>query len=451
MKSRRVLPVQSRREFLAASALWGGVLFLPSRVLGQGGQTPPSRKLNIAAVGVGGMGASDLGNWGGENVIALCDVDDRRAAGAFQKHPNAARFKDYRVMLDKLGKDLDAVSVSTPDHMHAPIALAAMQLGKHVYVQKPMAQTIALARRMQDAAHRYKVVTQMGIQMHASEGNRRVREWVAAGIIGDVRRVDCWTNRPTWPQGMTALPEQQPVPPELDWDLWQGGQTNYKYNSAFLPGSWRGWYAFGCGALGDMGTHIFDFVSSALDLGVPARITGEVEHVSPVAFPRASVVTYEFAARGARPPVTLTWRDGNRPPEKPAGFPEGEKVGDAMIGAFLHGDKGTIWINADYSPRLLPMEQMRERKDELEKAKTLPRVAGSHYAQFLRACKGEDQTEAHFDYAGPLTEVVLAGAIAQRCPGRPLVYNRKAMKFDGDAEATALIQRSMPAPAGTAA
>ena len=432
----------SRRKFIAASSAWGGAIFLSSRVLGRAGETPPSRKLNIACVGVGGMGWSDIQNWSSENVVALCDVDDRRAGGAWGKYPQAQRFKDYRAMLDKVARDIDAVSVSTPDHMHAPIALAAMQLGKHVYVQKPMAQTIARARQLQDAAHRYKVVTQMGIQMHASEGNRRVREWVAAGLIGEVRKVDCWTNRPTWPQGMDSLPAQEAVPPELDWDLWRGDAADYQYNHAFLPASWRGWYAFGCGALGDMGTHIFDFVSSALDLGVPAAITAETSGNSPVAFPHWSVVTYEFAARGARPPVTLTWRDGNRPPEKPDVFPADQKIGDAMIGALLHGDKGTIWINPDYSPRMLPMERMREWKEQLEK-KTIARVPGSHYAQFLRACKGEDKTEANFDYAGPLTEVVLAGTIAQRFPGQRLVYNREAMKFEGNAQATERIHKSI--------
>ena len=434
----------TRRRFVAASAAWGGVMFLPARILGQGGATPPSRKLNIAAVGVGGMGGSDLNNWGEENVVALCDVDDRRAKGAYQKYPNVPRFKDYRAMLDKMGKDIDAVSVSTPDHMHAPITLAAMQLGKHVYVQKPMAQTIALARRMQEAAHRYKVVTQMGIQMHASEGIRRVREWVAAGLIGEVKRVDCWTNRPTWPQGMAQVPAGEPVPPELDWNLWRGGAANYAYHHAFLPSNWRGWYAFGCGALGDMGTHIFDFVSWALDLGVPSAISAETSDRSPVAFPKSSVVTYEFPARGAKPPVTLTWRDGDKAPPRPDTFPAEEKLNGVMIGAFLHGDQGTIWINADYSPRLLPLERMRELKAQIE-TKTLPRVAGSHYAQFIRACKGEDKTDAHFDYAGPLTEIVLAGAIAQRMPGQRLVYNREAMRFEGNPAATALIHRSLPA------
>lgn len=432
----------NRRRFLATSAAWSGVLFLPSRVLGRDGETPPSRKLNIASVGVGGMGWGDIQNWAGENVVALCDVDDRRAANAWKKYPQAQRFKDYRLMLEKVGRDIDAVSVSTPDHMHAPIALAAMQLGKHVYVQKPMAQTIARARALQDAAHQYKVVTQMGIQMHASEGNRRVREWVAAGLIGQVKRVDCWTNRPTWPQGMEKLPAREPVPPELDWNLWRGDAADYDYNHVFLPANWRGWYAFGCGALGDMGTHIFDFVSSALDLGVPSTIQAEASGVSAYAFPRSSVVKYEFPARGEKPPVTLTWRDGNQPPEKPEGFPEGEKIEGVMIGAFLHGDKGTIWINADYSPRMLPLSRMRDWKDQLEK-KTLPRVAGGHYAQFVRACKGEDKTEANFDYAGPLTEIVLAGTVAQRFPGEKLVYNRAAMKFEGNPKATERIHRSV--------
>jgi predicted dehydrogenase len=443
-RSRALRPGLTRRGFLAsAGLLGGGVLLLPSRVLGREGQTPPSGKLNIAAVGVGGMGWSDLQNWQGENVVALCDVDDRSAAEAYKKHPAAPRFKDYRAMLDKMARDIDAVSVSTPDHMHAPIALAAMQLGKHVYVQKPMGQTIARVRQLVEAAHRHRVVTQMGIQMHASEGIRLVREWVEAGLIGSVPEVVCWTNRPTWPQGMAAVPPPQPVPPELDWDLWRGGAADYGYNAAFLPASWRGWYAFGAGALGDMGTHIFDFVSWALDLGVPSAIEAETDARSPVAFPRASIVRYEFPARGAKPPVKLTWYDGNRPPPKPDTWPEGENLNGVMIGAMLHGDKGTIWINDGYSPRLLPLERMRAMKDSLP-AKTLERVPGGHYAQFIRACKGEDKTGANFDYAGPLTEIVLAGTIAQRLPGERLVYNPKKMIFEGHAAATRLIHHALP-------
>jgi predicted dehydrogenase len=436
-------PMLTRREFLAQAGLLGGIVILPSRVLGRAGQTPPSEKLNLACVGVGGMGFNDLKNWSDENVVALCDVDDRRAAEAFKLYPNVPRFKDYRVMLDRMAKSIDAVTVSTPDHMHAPIALAAMQLGKHVYVQKPMAQTIAGVRRLTEAARRYKVVTQMGIQMHGSEGIRLVREWVQAGLIGEVREVVCWTNRPTWPQGMEALPPAEPVPPELDWKLWLGGAADYAYNKAYLPGIWRGWYAFGAGALGDMGTHIFDYVSFALDLGVPSAITAEAADRSPVAFPRSSTVVYEFPARGPLPPVKLTWYDGNLPPPRPREWEQDLPMNGVMIGCILYGDKGPIWINDEYSPRLLPLQRMKDLKDTMP-PKTLPRMPGGHYQNFARACKGEEKTEAPFDYAGPLTEIVLAGAIAQRFPGQRLVYDPRRMKFTGNADATALIHSPLP-------
>lgn len=434
----------SRRGFLArAGFAGGGLLILPSALRSASGK-PPSEKLHIAAVGIGGMGWSDIQNWGGENVVALCDVDETRTTEAYRRYPKARRFKDYRRMFDEMAKDIDAVSISTPDHMHEPIAMAAMALGKHIYVQKPMAQTIAGARRMTGAVRQHKVVGQMGIQKHASEGIRLTKEWVAAGLIGTVREVSCWTNRPIWPQGMTELPPAAPVPSTLDWPLWRGDKVKYDYNPAFLPENWRGWYAFGVGALGDMGTHIFDFVSWALDLGVPEAITGlETSGPSAVAFPKSSKVLYEFGARGERPPVKLTWYDGGLTPPQPDGWPANAKLEGAMIGALLHGDKGTIWINHAYAPVLLPVERMTEWRDRLP-PKTLPRVEGSHYANFIRACKGLEEPGAPFDYSGPLTEVVLAGAIAQRLPGQRLVYEPEQLRFRGNDQATALIHHSLP-------
>ena len=265
----------TRRQLLLGAAAAGGALWLPKRLFG-GDVKPPSATLNIACVGVGGMGFGDMQSFGGENIVAVCDVDANHLARALAAHPKAQGFKDYRVMLDKVGRDIDAVSVSTPDHQHYPIALAAMELGKHVYVQKPLANSIAKARHLTEFARKNKLVTQMGIQMHSSEGILLIREWIQAGVVGTVKEVACWTDRPTWPQGMLKLPVAAPVPPTLDWELWRGNAVDYAYSPAFLPGIWRGWCAFGNGALGDMGCHIFDFVSYALDLSVPSSIEESV-------------------------------------------------------------------------------------------------------------------------------------------------------------------------------
>ncbi len=433
----------SRRSFLTRSGLvGGGLLILPHGLRGADGKAA-SEKLSIAAIGVGGMGLSDIGNWRHENVVALCDVDDSQAAGAWKLYPRARRFRDYRRMFDEMAGQIDAVSISTPDHMHEPIALAAMELGKHIYVQKPMAQTIAGVRRLTEAVKRAGVVGQMGIQMHSTEGIRLVKEWVEAGLLGTIRKVDCWTNRPIWPQGMTTLPRPVPVPDHLDWELWRGDKVDYGYSPDFLPTNWRGWYAFGVGALGDMGTHIFDYVCWALGLGVPQAVTAlETSGESAVAFPKASKVLYEFGARGEHPPVRLTWYDGGLTPPKPDVWPERSRM-DGAIGALLHGDKGVLWINSQYAPVLLPVEKREEWK-ALMPPKTLPRVEGGHYANFIRACKGLEEPGAPFDYAGPLTEVVLAGAIAQRLPGQRLAYEAEGMRFTGNDRATALIHHPMP-------
>jgi predicted dehydrogenase len=431
----------TRRELLVRSAVAGGAMFLPSRILGRDGNTPPSEKLNMACVGVGGMGWGDLQSFGDANIVAICDVDDRRAAQAYAAHPNVPKFKDYRKMLDKVARDIDAVSVSTPDHMHYPIALAAMELGKHVYVQKPLANTIAKARKLTELARQRKLVTQMGIQMHSSEGIRLIREWIDAGIVGTVKEVACWTNRPGWPQGMTALPPAEPVPPELDWPLWQGNSANYAYNHAFLPSVWRGWCAFGAGALGDMGTHIFDFVSYALDLSVPSSIEAQATGGTALSYPMSSKVIYEFPARAAKPPVRLTWYDGGELPPRPPELEPERKFGGEMSGCLIYGDKATILLT-DYSPRIIPEAKMQALRESLP-PKTIPRPKGSHYQNFIRACKGEETPATPFDYAGPLTEFVLAGAIAQRLPGRKLVYDPVTMSFPGHADATALVRSTL--------
>lgn len=428
----------TRRDMMIRSGLAAGALLLPRRARAA---SSPARKLNIACVGVGGMGWGDLQSLSSENIVALCDVDDVRAAQAYKAFPQVPRFKDYRRMLDKLGRDVDAVSVSTPDHMHYPIALAAMQLGKHVYVQKPLANTIARVRHLTEFARERKLVTQLGIQMHSSEGILRVREWIQGGVIGTVREVACWTGSPGWPQGMTSLPAAAPVPATLDWDLWRGGSADYPYSPEFLPGIWRGWSAFGEGALGDMGCHIFDFVFHALGLSMPSSIVGEASEVSPLTYPRSSKVVYEFPARGAQPAVRLTWYDGQRLPPRPPELEPDRPLGPFLSGCLFYGDKATILVK-DYSPRIIPEAKMQELLSSLPPKSALP-SKGGHHQNFIRACKGEEPTVTPFDYAGPLTECVLAGTIAQRLPGRRLTFDAKALSFTGDADATALVNESV--------
>jgi len=432
----------TRRDLLRGAALAGGALLLPRGLFGADLKMP-SQTLNVACVGVGGMGFSDFNNFTSQNIVAICDVDDGILAKAGAVAPKAQRFKDYRKMLDAVGHDIDAVSVSTPDHRHYPIALAAMELGKHVYVQKPLANTIAKARHLTEFARKAKLVTQMGIQMHATEGIRLLREWVQGGVVGTVREVACWTNRPIWPQGMMKLPAAAPVPPTLDWDLWRGDSADYAYNPAYLPMVWRGWQAFGNGALGDMGCHIFDFVSYALDLSVPSSIEAQTSGVSPLAYPKSSTVVYEFPARGSQPPVRLTWYDGDRTPPRPPELEADRQFGGEMSGCLVYGDKATIKLT-DYSPRIIPEAKMKELHATLP-AKSIPRMKGGHYQNFIRACKGEEKTATSFDYAGPLTEFVLAGAIAQRLPGRKLTYDPATMTFPGNADATALIHHTLRA------
>jgi len=442
---KRAADIISRRDFLVSTGAVGGVLALPGCLTaGAARRVSPGEKLNIACVGVSGMGWADVQSLSTENIVALCDVDDRRAAKAHETFPKARCFKDYRVMLEKMAREIDAVSVSTPDHMHYPIALAAMQLRKHVYVQKPLANTIERARKLTDAARRYGVVTQMGIQIHSSENARLIREWYQGGVLGVVREVECWTDRPGWPQGMTGLPAAEPVPAGLAWDLWQGGATKYKYNKAYLPSVWRGWYAFGNGALGDMGCHLFDLITCAMELPPPSSIIAETSGISSVAYPASSKVTYEFPARGSQPPVVLTWSEGGRMPPRPPELEPERKFGGAMIGAVLRGDKATMLIT-DYSPRIIPESKMRELQSSLP-PKTLHRVpGGDHYQNFIRACKGMEKPEAPFEYSGRLTEIVLAGAIAQRLPGRKLTYDPGKMKFtSGPTEANLLIHSPLP-------
>jgi len=307
----------SRRSFAKTTAAAAFAFhYVPRRLLGK---DAPSNKLNIAGIGIGGMGSGNIDRCAGENIVALCDVDDDYAARTFKKYPKAKRYTDFRVMFDKQ-KDIDAVVIATPDHTHAVITMAAMQLGKHVFCQKPLTHTVVEARKITEAARYYGVQTQMGNQGHSTESIRLLKEWLDAGAIGDVRRVDAWTDRPVggnvWSNfDVRAQPrETPPVPDTLDWNLWLGPAPYRPYHPAYLPTTWRAWIDFGTGPLGDMGCHIIDPAFWALDLGSPSFIEATSTHWQPEVasqtFPRASIVRFKFPARGTKPPVDLTWYDG---------------------------------------------------------------------------------------------------------------------------------------------
>src|SRR5215831_8319655 len=337
----------SRRHFFFGSLLAGA---LPARGFGQGslkaaGYKSPNEKLNIAAIGCGGKAASDIrGCAPTENIVALCDVNDNQAAGIFKQFEKATKYKDFRKMLDKESNNIDAVIVTVPDFMHGTAAMHCIERNKHVYVQKPLVKTIWEARMLRDAASKYKVATQMGNQGYSNEGTRQCAEMIWAGEIGDVTEVHAWTDRPIWPQGLTTIPAETPVPAHLDWDLWlgiaekrdytdggEGYPAGFAHGGFYEPANWRGFYDFGCGALGDMACHIFGAPNLALKLG--ERQVKSVECLSKdgpssFMFPKASKIKFEFAALGSMPAVTLYWYDGLKEQPKIEGVPEGEYLGD---------------------------------------------------------------------------------------------------------------------------
>lgn len=438
----------SRRSFLRASAVATfGFQFFRGHLFGA---AAPSNKLNLAAIGVGakGQGVANLKACAAENIVALCDVDTDYAASTFARYPEAKTYVDYREMLEKQ-KDIDAVIIATPDHTHAVITLAAMAAGKHVYCQKPLTHTIREARTVTDAARRAKVQTQMGNQGHSSESIRLLKEWLAAGVIGDVREVHAWTDRPVggdpWSTfAVQAQPkETPPVPATLNWDLWLGPVAHRAYHPDYHPLKWRAWLDFGTGPLGDMGCHIIDPAFWALDLSAPTTVEATTTHwekdVSSQTFPRASIVRYQFPARGTRPPVALTWYDGRLQPPIPADLEPGRKLPGS--GALIIGDKGTLLHGSHGAGglRLLPEARM---KALVRPEKTLPRVVGSHEADWVRACKeGPDGRPASspFEYGGALTETVLLGVLAMRLPNQRLTWDSAKMKFAGNPAADALL------------
>lgn len=423
---------KGRREFIRNSSLAAaGFFIVPRHVLGGKGFIAPSDKLIVAGIGAGGKGSSDIAAFyasGKAEIAYLCDVDDRQAAETRKKFPKAKYYKDFREMLSKEGKSFDACSVSIPDHQHAVAAMAAMQLGKHVYVQKPLTHDIYEARMLTKAAHQYKVVTQMGNQGASGDGVRMLQDWYAAGLIGDVHTVYCYTDRPVWPQGILRPTTASAIPPELDYDLWLGTAPKKDYFDGVLPFNWRGWWDYGTGALGDMACHIMAPAFAVLKLGYPVSAecsvaTRYVENwnraYSPDSGPISSHIILTFKREG-KPDLKLHWMDGGIQPERPAELGANEEMGDGGNGTVFLGTKGNMMC-ATYgmNPQLLPTSKTKETKVP----QTIARVPGGdngHYAAWVEAAiagYGSDKAKnlsSNFDVAGPLTESVLMGNLAIR-------------------------------------
>ncbi|KAA3439827.1 Gfo/Idh/MocA family protein [Rufibacter hautae] len=421
----------TRRNFLKTGALAAaGFMIVPRYVLGGKGYTAPSDRLRIAAVGVGGKGESDIKSFydsGKADITFLCDVDDTRAATSRQRFPKAKYYKDWREMFDKEAKNFDAVSVSTPDHNHAVTTMAAMQLGKHVYVQKPLTHDIYEARMLTEAAKRYKVVTQMGNQGASGDGVRQMREWYDAGLIGKVHTVYSWTNRPVWPQGIQWPATKGDVPQGLDWDLWLGTAPYKEYVNKLVPFNWRGWWDYGTGALGDMGCHLLEAPFRVLDLTYATDVQASVGSVYvdefkrgyfPESCPPSSHVTLTFPkTKKTKKPVTIHWMDGGIQPERPEELGANEVFGDGGNGTLFVGTKGKMMCSTyGADPRLLPTSRTNEVKVK-QKLARVPGGAEGHYAQWVEACLagyGKMEVSSPFEIAGPLTEALLMANLAIR-------------------------------------
>ena len=501
----------SRRHFFYGTLLAGAV------PVGGFGSTPslktlgyksPNEKLNIASIGAGGKAHSDITACAPtENIVALCDVDDKQAAMTYKQFDKQPKYRDFRKMLDKEGKNIDAVIVTIPDFMHATAATWCMERGKHVYVQKPLTRTIWEARWLNDAAQKYKVATQMGNQGYSNEGTRQCAEMIWAGEIGNVTEVHAWTDRPIWPQGLNEIPPEEPVPSTLDWDLWLGIAASRPYTSGgaayehdkfggkfYQPFNWRGFYDFGCGALGDMACHILGAPNMALYLHLRPPTSVECvqkEGTSTFMFPKKSVIRFDFPAYGSMPPVKLFWHDGCTETPKIPGVPDGEILGDipryskaetderirkmqqsggrppqpppspyvgqvfdyeqwqkvqsdppdkgywpSPDGSLFIGDKGMITTGTyGENTRLVPVEKMKDYKFPEELLTRSPAAGGAaHYRDWIRACKGGAPACSNFSIAAPLTEWILLGTIALRYEGK-LEYDTSKMRFTNNADA----------------
>ena len=442
----------SRRKFLKTAAFGAaGLTIVPNTVLGNSfGHMAPSDKLNIAGIGIGGVGRRNLSNMKSENIVALCDIDWRYAKKTFDDYPKAKRFKDWRIMFDTMGNSIDAVMVATPDHTHAGVAAHAITLGKHTYVQKPLTHSVYESRLLTKLAKKYRVATQMGNQGNSFDWCRRVTEWIQSGVIGDVYEVHCWTDRPIWPQGLPEPKGGLPVPSTLDWDLFLGPAKQRPYDPAYTPWNWRGFWDFGTGALGDMACHIMDPLYWALDLKYPISVSASSTLSNLYSPPQAQIVKYTFPERAGRkqirmPQVAVYWYDGGLLPDRPEELKDGEIMGDSNGGIIFIGTKGKIMTGCyGMNPTLLPSSQMAYFK---EPEPWIPRIEGgngniwstnAHEQDWIRACKESPEnrveSSSHFGFSGPFNEMVVMGVLATRLSGfqglhRELQWDGEKMEF----------------------
>lgn len=435
----------------SAGAAIGFPMIAPSHVRGANGKTPPSGKLQHASIGVGGMGGSDLGQISSHpdvEIVAICDVDTRRSENVAKRFPNARRYQDWRELFAKEGDKIDSVNVSTPDHMHAPITMSALNLGKHVYCQKPLTHNLFESRQVAAAAKKADVVTQMGIQLSSTIGNRMAAQMIREGTIGEVSRVHLWSNkssgryRPTGPRPK----KMDPVPPQLNWDWWCGVAPMRPYvHDTYHPGVWRGWQDFGCGWLGDMGCHIMDMPYRALGLSMPVSIQAEVESAwkndlarRAETFPRWQIVHYTYPGTELTTGKTIdiTWSDGGKyPPDELRQLIDGLKF--PQQGALLIGEKGTMLAPHGSGPLFYPGEKF--------KGLVRPKLKGmNHYHQFIDAILGKEDAvlQASFDYAGPLTDMILLGTVALRFPNKSLTWDAPTIKITNEADANSFVKRT---------
>ncbi|MBK1828300.1 Gfo/Idh/MocA family protein [Haloferula rosea] len=438
----------NRRQFLKTSAVMAGATFAPNILLGQ---DKALKKLNVAAVGCGGKGGSDISQIAPSNqIVALCDVDHKRAAGAFGKFPEAKTFFDYREMFSEMADEIDVVTVSTPDHMHFPIAVAAIQAGKPVFVQKPLANTLWETRALADLAKKHDVLTVMGNQGATNAGTRVLREWIEAGVIGEVTEVHYWTNRPIWPQGPGLEFPKQPVPETLNWEVWQGSvATDRPYSPKIHPFAWRGFWDYGCGALGDIGCHSFNSAFWALDLHGDFEVEAtQVSEFDEDIAPKRTTIVFDFPEKKGRAPVKIIWQDGVADPNKdekfirPPGIPDDLELGREFGQVFV-GTKGVIYCPDAYcgaTPKLYP-ESLREEARKVPKV--YARVSGGPTQELCRAIRGDGEKPlSNFtDHAGPLTEMVLVGNLAVRL-GKKINWDSAKLEARGLPEAQKFIKRT---------
>lgn len=439
----------NRRQFLCAtSAGVAAFHLLPGSVVQGAECLTANEKLNVAGIGIGSQGGGDVDELAklGHNIVALCDVDEKYAAKKFAQYPKATQFKDFRVMLDKMNKEIDAVIIGTPDHTHTVIAMAAMQHHKHVYCEKPLAHTVEEVRALMKAASKYKVVTQLGNQGHSSGSIRRLCEWVWAGAIGQVHTVhagcDAFKDVYCQLRNLDKLNQTYEVPKGLDYDMWIGPVPFRPYAPFWVPWNWRGWMPFGTGAVGDWFCHVIDPTFWALDLDAPSTVQAEVTGYAPatqgLTYPPATKITFEFPARNQRGPVKLVWYDGNNTIPRPQEFAADDKV--PGVGAILFGNKGMIMHGSHGGGgcRLLPESVMEQYSGKNAPPEKLPRVKGHHW-DWADAIRSGRQAGSHFGYGGPLTQAALIGAIAIRFPGQTLKWDNKKARFTNNDAANAYV------------